>query len=73
MMQTQNVSGMKCPQCEGFIPIEIWQITGAAPIVCPYCELSLTINKSESKEAIIALSKINSAMKNVKDTSQFKR
>ncbi len=72
-MVQQQVSGMNCPDCEGFIPVSIHQLLFEGGISCPHCGLKMTINRQQSKAAIDALSKVNDAMLKVKATEKFRR
>ncbi len=69
----QRISGMKCPVCEGFIPISIQQLLFDGGISCPHCGLLMTINRQQSKAAMDALKKVNDAMRKVKETEKFRR
>lgn len=69
----QQISGMKCPVCEMFIPVSISQLLYDGGIMCPYCGLMMTINKPQSKRALEALRKVEDATKKVKETEIFKR
>lgn len=69
----QQVSGMKCPVCEMFIPISIPQLLYDGGIMCPHCGLTLTINKQLSRPALEALKKVDDATRKVEETESFKR
>ena len=69
----QQVGGMKCPACQGFIPISVHQLLHEGGIVCPHCGLSMTINKAQSKRALEALEKVEAATRKVRETETFKR
>lgn len=69
----QRVSGMNCPVCQMFIPISIPQLLYEGGIMCPHCGLMMTINKSQSKQALDALKKVEDATKKVKESQTFKR
>lgn len=69
----QQTSGMKCPLCQGFIPISIYQLLHENGIMCPHCGLSMTINKTQSKKALDALAKVEAATRKVRETEIFKR
>lgn len=43
--QQQRISGMPCPNCQGFIPISMYQLLTAKSIFCPICGLRLNMNK----------------------------
>lgn len=72
-MLGMRVSGMKCPICEGFIPIGVHQLLFDGDISCPHCGLSLTINRMQSKQALDALRKVEEAVGNLRKTENFKR
>ena len=71
-MPGMRVSGMKCPICEGFIPIGVNQLLFDGGISCPHCGLSLTINRMQSKQALEALRKVEEAIENLRKASNFK-
>lgn len=69
----QQVSGMNCPSCRGFIPVSVHQLLYEGGIVCPHCGLSMTIDKAQSKKALDALAKVEAATRRVRETETFKR
>lgn len=69
----QRMSGMKCPVCDGFIPISIQQLLFDGGISCPHCGLLMTINRHQSRAAMEALAKVNAAMRKVRETEKFRR
>ena len=50
-------SGMPCPECGGFIPVTMEQVTTQGSILCPHCGLKLNFNQQESRPTIEALKK----------------
>ncbi len=56
--QAQRPSGITCPICGGFIPFSMQQLASDPAILCPHCGLRLTINKEESKLALMAVNKL---------------
>lgn len=58
---TEQVPGMKCPQCGEFIPITLQQITTDTAIVCPHCNLKMNIDRTNTGKAIDALRKVKAA------------
>ena len=75
-MQTssaQRQSGMSCPVCNGFIPISIFQLLHDEAVTCPHCGLSLTVNRSQSQQAMDALKRLDKAMSKVRDEENLKR
>lgn len=70
-IQNQKPTGMNCPGCKQFIPISINQLLRDKEINCPYCDLILNIDQGQSKKALSALSKINTAKENVEKASKF--
>lgn len=44
-MDTTRTTGLTCPQCSGFIPLSIEQLLKSGSIICPHCNLHLTINR----------------------------
>jgi len=69
--QPQWMSGMKCPNCDGFIPISMYQILAGSSVFCPRCGLRLDINTKDSARAIEALRKVEKAQRRVEETSHF--
>jgi len=67
----QRISGMPCPECNGFIPISMYQLLSLNSIFCPNCGLRLEINKTASSKALDALKKVDAAEKEVKARSKF--
>ena len=54
-----RLSGLPCPQCGGFIPVSMEQLTTTMTelLPCPHCGFELKINHQESRPAIEALKK----------------
>lgn len=69
----QRVNGLNCPSCGTFIPVSIRQLIYESCVVCPACELRLTINRSQSRKAMEALKKIDDAVRNLREKETFKR
>ena len=70
-MPQQQTPGLKCPQCGQFIPTTITELLTAPALVCPYCGLELSINRSESKQAMEILKEVDNASKNLEKASKF--
>lgn len=68
----QSQPGLKCPQCGTFIPTTITELLTARALICPQCHLELTINRSESKQAMEILKSVDDAQKNLQKASTFK-
>lgn len=64
-------TGMGCPQCKGFIPINIIQLLTSNFICCPKCGLKLTIDRPNCTKAMEALAKLAEAQQVVEKTSNF--
>lgn len=69
----QRPSGFECPVCKGFIPISVTELIKEQIIVCPQCDLKLSINHAESQKAIKALEKVQQAQADVERASVFRR
>lgn len=69
----QRVSGMNCPACRMFIPISASQLLYDGGITCPHCGLTMTVDKSQSRQALDALKKVEEAARKVRETESFKR
>lgn len=67
-----RLSGMPCPQCNGFIPVSMQQIITDSAIICPHCGLRLTINRQQSSTAIEALKKVQQAQNDFDRKNKFK-
>lgn len=72
-MPGMRVSGMDCPVCKQFIPVSIQQLLFEGSISCPHCGLSLTINRTQSKQALDALQKVQDAVCHLRETEKFRR
>lgn len=68
-----RISGMKCPVCEGFIPISVQQLLFENGVSCPQCGQSFIINKVKSKQALEALMKVEDAVQNLRNKEHFIR
>jgi uncharacterized paraquat-inducible protein A len=68
----QSQPGLKCPQCGTFIPTTITELLTARALRCPQCQLELTINRAESKQAMDILKNVDEAQKNLQKASTFK-
>lgn len=69
----QRANGMNCPVCRMFIPISISHLLYDGGITCPHCGLMMTVNRSQSKQALDALKKVEDATRKVRETESFKR
>ena len=70
-MPQQQTPGMKGPQCGQFIPTSISELLSAQALHCPYCGLTLTINREESKQAMEILKEVDDASKKLENASKF--
>ena len=59
----RQVAGLNCPQCHTFIPIAITELLRAMSLVCPCCQLRLSIDPQKSQTALDALGKIQAAQR----------
>ena len=66
----QNVPGMNCPMCKGFIPTTIYYIVANTELTCPHCGLKLRIDRVKSAKAIDALRKVKAAQENLAAKNQ---
>ena len=66
----QQTPGMKCPNCDSFIPTTIAELLTSPGITCPACRLTLTINREESKRAMEILKDVNQAQQNLESTAK---
>ena len=64
-------AGMKCPQCGAFIETSIYQLLNTNELVCPSCQLRLSIDRMKSKSAFDALRKVQEGQKNLEKRSKF--
>lgn len=72
-LKEQRPSGFECPVCRGFIPISVTELIREAAIVCPHCDLQLTINQTASQKAIDALEKVRLAQDGIDKASVFRK
>lgn len=73
-MQNVNrdkVGGFNCPVCGSFIPTSMEELITRASLICPICNLELSIDKKSSEKAMEAMNKVMEAQKNVENTSHF--
>lgn len=59
----RQVAGLNCPQCHTFIPTSITELLSSMALVCPCCQLRLSIDPQNSKTALDALDKIQAAQR----------
>ena len=59
----QQMAGLNCPRCHGFIPTSITELLQSMALVCPCCQLRLSIDTQNSQTALQALGKIQAAQK----------
>lgn len=72
-MAETRVHGLNCPVCRTFIPVDMFDLLHKNDIACPGCGLRLTINKTQSKQALDALAKVEQAVRKVRETETFTR
>ena len=70
-MNRDKVGGFSCPVCGGFIPTSMEELVTSSSLVCPVCNLQLTIDKASSQKAMAAMNKVMDAQKNVEKASHF--
>lgn len=70
-MNKDRVGGFNCPVCGNFIPTSMQELVTSARLVCPVCNLELTIDKAHSQRAMTAMSQVMDAQKNLDDASHF--
>ena len=49
-MNRDKVGGFSCPVCGGFIPTSMEELVTSSSLVCPVCNLQLTIDKAIHKK-----------------------
>ena len=64
-------SGVKCPVCKVFIPVELQQLLSGDEILCPDCGFSITDGR-QSAAALEAQRKVEEAIENLRKTGNFK-
>ena len=47
MVESDLIPGIKCPNCNNFVPILINQILFSDYLFCPTCGLKITINEQK--------------------------
>lgn len=50
-------SGITCPVCQNFIPIDVSQLLSGNGVTCSHCGIFLAINRKQSQEALDLLAK----------------
>lgn len=68
---TTQKTGLKCPQCDTFIEISIFQLLTTNALICPNCHLRLNIDRMKSQNAFDALRKVQAAQDNLQKKSRF--
>ena len=63
----QQIPGIPCPRCHGFIPTTIYQITTNAALTCPNCLLKINIDRAGSNRAIDALRRVEEAQRKLEE------
>ena len=56
--RTGHGRGIKCPQCQSLIEINPVALAACAPVICGSCGLELTVDRTQSAEALKALQKL---------------
>jgi len=69
--QTNRPSGMPCPECRFFIQISLEDLLYKQSFKCPSCLLEITMDRSNSQEALKLLQDVKIAMDEVKQASRF--
>lgn len=59
----RQMAGLNCPRCHTFIPTSIPELLRSMALVCPCCQLRLSIDPQKSQTALQALCKIQAAQK----------
>ncbi len=69
--QQNHPSGMPCPECQFFIQISLEDLLYKQSFQCPSCLLEITMNRSNSQEALQLLQDVKIAIDEVKKSRQF--
>jgi len=69
--KTQPV-GFNCPKCNSFVEVSFKSLLSQASINCPFCLISFTMDRNESKHALELMQKLNTALDNLEATKNFK-
>lgn len=69
----QNTPGIICPNkaCGHKITVTLQDLLFQKSLKCPHCLLELTMDREKSKETILAMDKLNAAIKNAETAKNF--
>jgi hypothetical protein len=59
--------GLTCPKCSYRIQITIPMLLSGQPVICSQCFLRLDIDRSSSKESLLALEKLHADFERAKE------
>jgi predicted RNA-binding Zn-ribbon protein involved in translation (DUF1610 family) len=65
-MIQHNGQGLPCPKCATVIPLKAEDLLFSIRFVCPNCGLAISLDRSESREALDALEEFYYAMEEIK-------
>ncbi len=68
-MTTDDGQGLPCPECGIIIPVTMQQLLFSPRITCPACALSLTVDQTESAEALDSLRAYYNRMEEIKQAN----
>ncbi len=71
--ETQRPAGFNCPNCSFFIEVSVHSLLYASGHTCPGCHTEFTMNRSESREALELVQKLQVAMENVQKSKEFRK
>lgn len=57
-----QIPGMNCPVCKGFIPTTVTMLQMDSAIVCPHCLLKINIERLKDARAVRVHKKVKEAM-----------
>lgn len=72
LTDTARPHGLNCPVCQAFIATSMTDLLHKGHLDCPGCGLRLTINRTQSKQALEALAKVEKSIQNLRETETFK-
>lgn len=63
MTATAKPAGLPCPECKTLIQIDLAALLERDEFTCPGCDLVMTLDRSQSAEALAAAEKVVEAMR----------
>ena len=69
--ETRRVPGLDCPQCGFRIQLSVAMLLSGEPVLCPACDLKLSVDREESQACLNELRKVCAAIQKAEEAKNM--